>query len=616
MSDISRRALLAGASAVATSLALPFPVWAAEATSAPGDAAAEKLLADIAERLLAEYPENATALGIDKDGRAALHGRLTDRSAAADRARAAWASETLKTLQAVDRGALSAPQALNVDVTEEAFRTAIEGWRFPFGDVGTLSGQNSFRNTPYSVTPLGGAYVDIPTFLDTQHAVETAADADAYLARVEAYAGELAAEAERLDHDRGVGMVAPDFVLDIMLGQMVPARAEPIAQWGLVESLRQRAAKARLPERYAKEVEALCATKVAPALDKQIAALKAQRAVAVAEPGVWQRPQGEEYYAWALKAGTTTTRTAEEMHAQGREQIAQIQAEMDTLLKAQGLSQGTVGERMTALSKRPDLLFTNDDAGRAKLLEYLNGRIADIRTRLPRAFATLVKGNLVIRRVPPAIQDGAPNGYASAGSIDGSVPGYYYINLKDTGIWPRYSLPTLCYHEGIPGHIWQGEYANQLPLIRTHLAFNAYSEGWALYAEQLGNELGAYDGDPLGKLGFLQSIGFRACRLVVDTGIHAKRWGFQQALDWFHANTGMPVAQLRSELNRYCAMPGQACGYKMGHNQINMLRKKAEGALGQRFDLKRFDDALVLSGNVPLTLLERIVDQHIAAMKG
>ena len=206
--------------------------------------------------------------------------------------------------------------------------------------------------------------------------------------------------------------------------------------------------------------------------------------------------------------------------------------------------------------------------------------------------------------------------HETSGSIDGSVPGMYYINLRDTGIWPKWSLPTLTYHEGIPGHVWQGEYTYKLPLIRSLLAFNAYSEGWALYAEQLGSELGVYEGDPLGQLGFLQSISFRACRLVVDSGIHAKRWTREQAIQWFVENNGTNPEAARGEVDRYCAWPGQACGYKVGHSEINRLRDKAKAALGSRFDLAAYDDAVVLSGNVPLTLLETVIDRHIAAVRG
>jgi uncharacterized protein (DUF885 family) len=188
----------------------------------------------------------------------------------------------------------------------------------------------------------------------------------------------------------------------------------------------------------------------------------------------------------------------------------------------------------------------------------------------------------------------------------------YYINLRDTAIWPRYALPTLSYHEGIPGHVWQGEYAYRLPLIRSLLQFNAYSEGWALYAEQLADELGVYEGDPVGKLGYLQSLAFRACRLVVDTGIHAKRWTRDEATQWFSTTNGSNVSEVQQEVDRYCVWPGQACGYKVGHTEINRLREKTQKALGNHFDLRGFDDAVVTNGNVPLMLLDEVIANFIA----
>jgi uncharacterized protein (DUF885 family) len=300
----------------------------------------------------------------------------------------------------------------------------------------------------------------------------------------------------------------------------------------------------------------------------------------------------------------------------GLDQLSELSAQMDPLLRAQGLTQGSVGERMTALGKDPRFLFPNNDAGRAQILEYIGQRVDDVRGRLPRAFATLVPGNLIVKRVPPEIEAGAPGGYAAAGSIDGTIPGNYYINLRDTSMWPKYALPTLTYHEGIPGHIWQGEYTYKLPLIRSLLAFNAYSEGWALYAEQLADELGVYDQDPIGRLGYLQSMSFRACRLVVDTGLHSKRWTRAKAIDWFATTNGSTVEEVSGEVDRYCAWPGQACGYKVGHNEINRLRRKAMAALGDRYDLRSFDDALVKGGAVPLTQLERVIDDYIKSLKG
>jgi uncharacterized protein (DUF885 family) len=231
---------------------------------------------------------------------------------------------------------------------------------------------------------------------------------------------------------------------------------------------------------------------------------------------------------------------------------------------------------------------------------------------LPRAFATLVPGNFEIQRMAPEVEPGAPGAYGGAGTIDGKVPGKFWINLHTTKLWTSYALPTLTYHESIPGHVWQGEYTFKLPLFRSLLAFNAFAEGWALYAEQLAGELGVYDNDPFGRLGYLQSIAFRACRLVVDTGLHAKRWSRQQAIEWFARTNGSGLDEVTSEVDRYCAWPGQACGYKVGHSEINRLRKKAQQALGNKFDFRKFNDAVVMGGDVPMVVLARNIDAFIA----
>jgi uncharacterized protein (DUF885 family) len=356
--------------------------------------------------------------------------------------------------------------------------------------------------------------------------------------------------------------------------------------------------------------------KIAPALDRQIAELERHRTRATSDAGVWKFKDGDAYYAWALRAGTTTTMSPDEVHQMGLDQLRTIQAEMDTILKGLGYTQGSVGARMTALGKDPRFLFPDNDQGRAEILKLLNDRIADIRKRMPQAFNTLVDGNVEVRRMPPEEEPGAPGAYGGAGSIDGTIPGKFWINLRTTGLHTRYSLPTLSYHEAIPGHVWQGEYAFKLPLIRTLLSFNAYSEGWALYAEQLAGELGVYDDDPVGRLGYLQSIGFRACRLVVDSGLHAKRWTRKQAIDWFVEANGSSEEEVAGEVDRYCSWPGQACGYKVGHSEINRLRDRARAALGLRYDFKAFNDALVLGGNVPMTVLGHVVDRHVAARKG
>jgi uncharacterized protein (DUF885 family) len=610
MTPFTRRHFLGTASAAAF---LPLlPGCATKGSSAAGGPA-EPLLTGMAEQILAEYPENATSLGLDKEARSGLKSRLTDRSLHGRARLAGAAAVRLRRLQAVNGAGLHPSEQIHLGVAETAHRLAVEGFRFPYGDVVTLNQNVSYRNAPYVVAQNTGAFVEVPDFLDSNHKVETAPDAEAYLARLEAYADGLDGETERLAHDRGIGVVAPDFLLDKTLKQMKGARAQPVGEWGLVTSLARRTGS--IPGDWRGRALTLARDKVAPAMDRQIAELARHRARADGRAGVWKLPDGEAYYAWALRAATTSSLTPGEVHKMGLDQLAELQGRMEPLLRAQGLTRGTVGERMTALGKDPRQLFPNTEAGRAQILDYLNGRVADIRTRLPRAFATLVKGNLVIKRVPVEIEAGAPGGYAAAGTIDGSVPGNYYINLRDTAMWPRFGLATLTYHEGIPGHIWQGEYTYKLPLLRSLLAFNAYSEGWALYAEQLADELGAYEGDPLGQLGYLQSLSFRACRLVVDSGLHAQRWTRAKAIQWFAETNGSTVEEVQGEVDRYCAWPGQACGYKVGHSEIVRLREKARGALGERFDLRTFDDALVLGGNVPLTLLETVIDRHIAAAK-
>ena len=581
----------------------------ARAAGTDGNAAAEATLAQMTEELLVDYPETATSLGIDTGARAGLKSKLADRSAQGQKDLAQRVAARLARLRAIDTSSLSNDTRINVDVMRTAHEFASEGFEFPYGDVAFLNLTWSWRNAPYVVAQNTGAFLEIPGLLAEQHTIENAADADAYLARLEAYAGQLDGETGRLHAAAAQGVIAPDFLLDKTLNQLRLARSGTIADWSLVTSLTNRTRT--MSGDYAARATKIATGKIAPALDRQIAELEAHRRCANGDAGVWKLPQGDAYYAWALAAGTTTRMTPEEIHARGQEELRELQSRMDAILKKQGMSQGTVGERMTALGKQERFRFADSDAGRAKLMAYLNERVADMRTRLPRAFATLVPGKLEIKRMPPEVEPGAPGAYGGAGTIDGKVPGKFWINLHTMNVWTTYNLPTLVYHESIPGHVWQGEYTFNMPLCRSVLAFNAYSEGWALYAEQLADELGVYDDDPFGRLGYLQSIAFRACRLVVDTGLHAKRWSREQAIRWFASTNGSSIEEVTSEVDRYCAWPGQACGYKVGHSEINRLRTKAQQASGKHFDLRQFDDVIVKSGGVPMVTLARVVDAFI-----
>jgi uncharacterized protein (DUF885 family) len=608
----NRREFLAGTAAVTAVAALP--AGAATPPATPADSQALALLDCQADALLSAYPESAAYLGIDTGKRAALKTKLTDRSMAAEAARRAGAERRLAELTRVDRAALSPAVATHVDTVAAAHRIALDGWRrMPVGDMAFLS-NNNYRSTPYVVTQGNGAFVDTPDLLENKHNVATRADAEAYLSRLEAYAVQLADETERLRADAGKNVLLPAAFNQITVAQLRAGAAQPAAEQGMIRSFAEKLGKAKLSGDWAARAATIVDRRITPALAAQADTLASFLPRAPKDAGMWHLPDATDRYAWLAEAATTTERTPDEIHVSGLEQCRAYAAALDPLLRAQGLSQGTPGERLAALGKRPDLLYANTDAGRAELLAYLNTVVAKLRPRLPRAFTKLVRGNLVIKRVPPAIQNGAPNGYAGPGAIDGSTPGIYYINLRDTANWPRFELATLTFHEGIPGHIWQGEYTFDLPLIRTLLGFNAYSEGWGLYAEQIGDELGFYEGDPLGRIGYLQSMNFRAARLVVDTGLHHKRWTIDQAIRWLMAATGYTESRARSEINRYCIWPGQALGYKTGHNEINRLRDAAKAKLGGKFDVRGFNTAVVQAGGMPLGVLGTVVDRWTASV--
>jgi uncharacterized protein (DUF885 family) len=408
--------------------------------------------------------------------------------------------------------------------------------------------------------------------------------------------------------------VPPAFLIDKAVRQLSLSITNAREGGTLVESIERRTKN--IPGTWAARARAIAVQEIAPALERQVAELQAQRATATNDAGMWARPNGEAYYRWALKASTTTTMAPEDVHEMGRRELQQLHARMDEILKRVGYTQQGVGARMQQLAKDPRYRFPDGDQGRADILAFIQNRLDWIRAQMPRAFKTIVRPNMEVKRLPPEEEPGAPAAYGGAGSIDGKIPGRFWINLRTTDLHSKYSLADLTFHEAIPGHIWQGEYTHEMPLIRQLLSFNAYSEGWALYAEQLADELGAFEHDPVGRLGYLQSLAFRACRLVVDTGLHAKRWTREQAVQFFVDVNGSNPLEVASEVDRYCAWPGQACGYKVGHSEINHQREKATTGLGSTFAGAAFNDTLVLGGNVPLDVLARNVDEYIRTAKG
>lgn len=592
---INRRNLLL--SAAATAAVAPMLAQCAAAAS-DADARLNTLLDGWFEADIDEAPERATNLGLDKDARAGLSSKLSEAGPDAIRKDREKAVKRWDELKAFDQKGLSEAGALNYAIAAFGRETAAQTARFDYG-------AGPGRPSPYVVTQLSGAYFSTPDFMDNQHRIEDAAGADAFLSRLEAFAGVLDGETDKIKEDAGLGVIAPDFIIDRMLPQIRTLRDAPAADMAMIQSLVRKTGALNLTG-YDARAAALVNEKVKPALARQIEALEAIRPKAVHDAGVWRLPDGEAFYAAGLKSNTTTTLSAKEIHAMGVEQVAEITAEIDAILKSQGYTQGTVGERVQALNKDPAQLFPNTDAGKEELLKWLNEQVAALEPKLPTVFGRLPKTHVEIRRVPVSIQSGAPGGYYQGPPLDGSRPGAYYINLRDSGNWPKFALPTLTYHEASPGHHLQvalQRESGELPQWRRAGGFSAFNEGWALYAEAVAaNDLDAYATDPLGRVGFLMSYLFRAVRLVVDTGIHSERWSRERAVEYMAASGAKPLDASNSEINRYSVWPGQACAYKVGHTVIARLREEAQAKDG--FDLRAFHDKVLGSGSLPLAVLE------------
>jgi uncharacterized protein (DUF885 family) len=610
----SRRALLKSGIAATACLGAP-SVAAAAVAPADANARLHALFDAVASDILGHSPETATSLGLDSGARVGLRRRLDDHSFSAMHAGRAACRSSMRRLGGIDRAQLSDANRIRCDAVQYALQLGADSAAFDYGDNSFASAMNEAA-TPYVVSQQTGSFTAIPEFLNSKHKIETSTDCDAYLARLDAFARQMDQESARVRRDTAAGVIAPDFILDMALGQLRGYRAQAPGQTRLVGSLVERAEAQHIAGDFVTAASRIVERNVFPAIDRQVAAVEAARAHANADAGVWKLPNGEAYYSWLLKVGTSTALTADQIHEMGLEQGRTIDAHMDQLLRAQGLTQGSVGDRMTALTRDARFVKPNTDAGRAEVIAYLESCIAKSRALLPRVSRMQLHADVVVRRVPPDIEQGAGLGYMNFAALDGSRPAIYYINLRDTSFWPTWTLPTLTAHETLPGHAWQGAYLaerhDEIPLIFSLMGFNAFVEGWALYAEQLVDELGYYADDPFGQLGYLQAQRFRAARLVVDTGLHAKRWTRDQAVQSLVEQTGRAEGAARSEIDRYVSTPGQACGYKVGHTELLRLREHARSALGERFDVRDFNDAVVQTAGVPLTVLSTAIDAYVA----
>jgi uncharacterized protein (DUF885 family) len=610
---LDRRAVLLSGAATAAFAAAgdAFAKPMAQAASAsPEGAKLNAMFDSFMAEVLDRTPEFVTGLGLDKDKRAYQKAMLGNRSQDEVETFKRINVSQLARLRTINRQALTGMDAIDYDVILYGMSQQAETDKaFHYGAIGT--------GAPYVVSQLTGSYLGTPDFLDSQHAIANKTDADDYLARLTAFGTAIDQDSDVARHDMAQGVVPPDFVLARTLDLMTKLRAVPAEKSPMVDSVARRTKEKKIAGDYAGQAARIVDEFVYPALDRQIALLKSVQPHAVHDAGVWRLKNGDAYYAASLAAQTTTDMKPDEIHRLGLDVVADHTAKIDALMKANGLTKGTVGERLRVMYNDPKFRYPNTDAGKEKLIADLNVRVKQIRALLPKYYGTLPKTGLEIKRVPKYTEAGAPGGYYQPGTLDGKRPGTYYINLRDTAEVPSWTLPTLTYHEGIPGHHLQGSIAQEstLPLIRKVSGFTAYVEGWALYSEQFAGEIGLYDNDPWGHIGQLHDSMFRGVRLVVDSGMHAMKWSREQAVKYYVDTLGDQEASAVTEIERYCVWPGQACCYMIGKLTILRLRDKAKAALGARFDIRKFHDAILLPGALPLAVLEKVVDNYIAATK-
>jgi len=600
---LSRRSILKSATAASVLAATPALVRAATAEKPDADLA--KLFDTLVEENFDIAPEFVTSLGLDNGARAYQKYQLGERSpAAADLANALNESQ-LARLKALDQSKLSAADKLNVKIIGYGLDnqvTASKKFKFAGGAAGA----------PYQINQLGGAYHDIPDFLDSQHQIETKDDAEAYLARLSALPTAIDQECEQAAYDASLGVIPPDFVLDKTLVQLKALRDTSADKSVLVQSLVRRTQEKKIEGDWEKWATHLLEARVKPALQREIDLATAHRAKATHDAGVWRLPDGGEYYRASVRQWTSTDKSGDEIHQLGLDMVAKLGAEADALMKKQGMTTGTVGERYRAMYDDAKYQYPNTDEGKTKLIADLNERVKKVQALLPKYFGVLPKAGVEIKRVPAYTEAGSPGGYYQNAALDGSRPGAYYINLRDTAEQPSWTLPTLTHHEAIPGHHLQITIALEAdtPMIRKLQFYSAYAEGWALYAEQLADEMGLYENDPLGKLGYLHDAMFRAVRLVVDSGMHSKKWSREQAIKYMVDMIGDKDSAATTEIERYCVWPGQACGYMLGKIEILRLRDEAKKKLGSKFDLRKFHDAILKPGAMPLDVLAQVVADY------
>lgn len=605
---MNRREMLMGGAAAAGVLGLAGPVSALDAQG--GSVALNALFQTFFEENLAAGPELATRLGLDSGELAWTRGRLNDRSMAGFEARKARTAGQHARLSAFDRASVSGMDGINYDSVLFALQS--DHRTFQSFDYGAGPG------SPYVFSHAGGAYQGIPQFLANQHGIRTEADAETYLERASAIAAAIDAESEWIRRDAARGVQPPDFLHAIAMSQRRAALAQPAGENVLVTALRDQAAEKGFSPALAQRAETIQSREILPALARQLALLEEIQSGARPEAGVWRLPDGEAFYAASLHAATTSHMTPDEVHEEGVALAEDVLSRMDAAFRAQGMTQGTVGERMRALQADQRFIYPNTPEGRDALIAAMNVKLERVAELSPRYFGRLPTTPVEARMIPPDRAGVQGPGYYQPGSLDGTRPGVVFLNLRDTAELPVWMAQTVTYHESSPGHHFQvslQQEAGELPMIRRAMGYSGYAEGWGLYAEQLADEWGLYDDDPFGRIGYLQSALFRAGRMVVDTGVHARRWTREQAVEWMVSRGAASESMTNIEVNRYCAGPGQAASYMVGRQTWNRLRARAASELGERFSIRDFHDIALGSGAMPLMVLEAQIDAWIANVR-
>ena len=480
------------------------------------------------------------------------------------------------------------------------------------------------KHSGYRVNQISGVTVNLPEFLTDAHAIIDRRSADRYLSRLSEFGRVLREVRDRVIDDRNHGVIPPDFVIEKSLTGMRRFIFEGAAQNVLVTDFASRLSEvdeisAEDQAVLVMDAQARVASEVIPGYEGMIALFEEFATQTNHDAGIWRIPNGEAIYRHRLRSSTTTDYTPDEIHDIGLAEVVRIEGEMHAILDTQQIPDGDIATRVRVVMEDPSQQFANTDAGREEMIAYLESFDAKVMARVADFFITIPPQPLEIVRVPVHAQDSSAGGYYSSPALDGSRPGRFYINQKNTADNPRWTLPTLMIHEGSPGHHFQlsaSQLIEDVPLLRRLSPFNAFTEGWALYSERIAKtDMGLYDDDPLGDLGRLQAEMFRAVRLVVDTGIHAKRWSREEAIDYMLAKTGMTEDEVTREIERYSVWPGQATGYKTGQLAILELREAAEAALGESFDIRQFHELLLMNGAMPLALLKDQVTAWIDAQR-